>query len=332
MRKTRRAKITALGRYVPPNVVTNYDLAARVDTTHEWILERTGIVERHLVEPGTPSSALAVRAANECLENRGIEAADLDMIIVTTVTPDMLFPSTACLVQNKIGAPRAWGFDVSAACSGFLYGVTIGTQFIESGAHEKVMVIGVDVMSSIVNPEDRATVILFGDGAGAVLLEPSEDDSIGVLDFHHRIDGAGGEFLYMPGGGSLNPSSHQTVDGKMHYVHQAGQQVFKFAVRTMEEVNRVVLDRNKLTAGDLKLFIPHQANVRIIDSTADKLGLRPDQVVKNIHKFGNTTSGTIPLALGDALDDGRLHKGDLVLFSAVGAGYTAGSMLMRWAY
>jgi 3-oxoacyl-[acyl-carrier-protein] synthase-3 len=332
MRAVRRAKISALGRYVPPKVVTNHDLAKRVSTTHDWIIERTGIIERHMVEPGTPTSELAAQAVADLLRHREMEADEIDLIIVATVTPDMFFPATACVVQDKVRATRAWGFDVSAACSGFLYALTIGAQFIQSGAHEKVVVIGADVMSSIINFEDRTTCILFGDGAGAVLLEASEDESLGILDYAHEIDGSGGQFLYMPGGGSLNPSTHKTVDAKMHYVHQEGQPVFKYAVRKMGEISRTVLERNNLTGSDVDLFIAHQANLRIINSAAEKLGLEESKVVKNIHKYGNTTAATIPLAIGDAIDDGRLKKGNLVVFAAVGAGYTVGSVLSRWAY
>ncbi|HJQ71708.1 MAG TPA: beta-ketoacyl-ACP synthase III [Blastocatellia bacterium] len=332
MRATRRAKITALGRYVPPKVVTNHDLAKRVDTNHDWIVERTGILERHMVEPGTPTSELAAKAVGDLLQRRGIEADEIEVIIVATVTPDMFFPATACLVQNKVRASRAWGFDVSAACSGFLYALTVGTQFIESGAHDKVVVIGADVMSSIINFEDRTTCVLFGDGAGAVLLEPSESEDIGILDFMHEIDGSGAQFLHMPAGGSLNPPSHETVDKKMHYVHQEGQPVFKYAVRKMGEASRGILERNGLEGKDVDLFIAHQANLRIINAAADRLGLAESKVVKNIYKYGNTTAATIPLAMGDALDDGRMKKGSLVLFAAVGAGYTVGSVLTRWAY
>ena len=332
LRYTRRAKITALGRYVPPKVVTNQDLAKRVDTTHDWIVERTGILERHWVEPGTPTSELAAHAVADLLQRRGIEADEIDLIIVATVTPDMLFPSTACVIQDKVRATRAWGFDVLAACSGFLYALTIGTQFIESGAHTKVLVIGADVMTSITNFADRSTCVLFGDGAGAVLLEPSEDETVGILDYLHEMDGSGGQFLYMPGGGSLHPPSHETVDKKMHYIHQEGQPVFKYAVRKMGVISRAVLERNNLSGKDVDLFIAHQANLRIINAAADKLGLDESKVVKNIHKFGNTTAATIPLAIGDAIDDGRLKKGSLVVFAAVGAGYTVGSVLCRWAY
>jgi 3-oxoacyl-[acyl-carrier-protein] synthase-3 len=332
MKSTRRAKITALGRYVPPRVVTNHDLARRVDTNHDWIVERTGIIERHMVEPGTPTSELAAQAVGDLLERRKIEADEIELIIVATVTPDMFFPATACIVQNKVRASRAWGFDISAACSGFLYALTVGAQFIESGTHAKVVVIGADVMSSIIDFEDRTTCVLFGDGAGAVLLEPAEDVEEGIIDYKHEIDGSGGQFLYMPGGGSLNPSSHETVEKRMHYVHQEGQPVFKYAVRKMGEISRSILERNNLSGSDVDLFIAHQANLRIINAAADKLGLDEKKVVKNIHKYGNTTAATIPLALGETLDDGRLKKGSLVLFAAVGAGYTVGSVLTRWAF
>jgi 3-oxoacyl-[acyl-carrier-protein] synthase III len=328
----RRAKITGLGRYVPPRVVTNHDLAKMVETSHEWIVERTGIYERRWVEKGTPASELAVNAIDDLLRRRGIEADEIELIIVATVTPDMFFPSTACLIQNKIRATRAWGFDISAACSSFLYALTTGAQFIESGHHKNVLVVGTDVMTSILNPNDRSTLILFGDGAGAVLLEPAEDDESGILDYYHEIDGSGGENLCMPGGGSLHPSTQETVANNMHFVHQQGPAVFKFAVRKMEELSRKMLEKHQLSGKDLGTFIAHQANTRIIDATAEKLGLNHERVIKNIHKYGNTTAATIPLAIGDALDAGKLKKGDLVLFAAVGAGFTAGSVLARWAY
>jgi len=334
MANRRRAKITALGRYVPPRVVTNHDLEKMVETNHQWIVERTGIHERHWVEKGTPTSELAVKAVDELLRQRGIEAEEIELIIVATVTPDMFFPSTACLIQDKIRATRAWGFDISAACSSFLYALTTGAQFIENGSAKKVLIVGADVMTSILNPEDRSTLILFGDGAGAVLLEPCAEgeEAYGILDYVHEIDGSGGEHLYMPGGGSLNPSSHETVDRKLHYVHQSGQAVFKYAVRKMEELSRLMLERNDLTGADIDAFIAHQANLRIIDATANKVGLDQNKVIKNIHKYGNTTAATIPLAIGDAIDDGKLKKGDLVLFAAVGAGFTSGCVLARWAY
>jgi 3-oxoacyl-[acyl-carrier-protein] synthase-3 len=328
-----RAKITAVGRYVPPRVVTNDDLAKIVDTNDEWIVSRTGIKERRLVEPGTPTSDIATLAVRDLLDKRGISANEIELIIVATITPDMFFPATACLVQDKIGARAAWGFDLSAACSAFAYALTVGARFVESGAHRKVVVVGADVMSSIINWEDRATCVLFGDGAGAVLLEPTEkDEDAGILDFLHEVDGSGGQYLYMPAGGSLNPPTHETVDARMHYVHQIGQPVYKFAVTKMEETSRKILSRNELSSSDLDLFIPHQANIRIINAAAERLGLSERQVVTNIHKYGNTTAATIPLAMADALDDGRLKKGDLVLLSAVGAGFTVGSVLLRWAY
>src|SRR5262245_33792544 len=251
MKSVRRAKITALGRYVPPKIVTNHDLSKRGDTNHDCIVERTGISQRHMAGPGTPTSGLAAHAVVDLVEERGMEGAEIELIIVATVTPDMFFPATACLVQNKVRASRAWGFDVSAACSGFLYALTIGAQFIESGAHNKVVVIGADVMSSILNFEDRSTCVLFGDGAGAVLLEPSEENDIGILDYAHEIDGSGGQFLYMPGGGSLNPPTRETVDKKMHFVHQEGQQVFKYAVRKMGEISRTILERNALSGDEI---------------------------------------------------------------------------------
>ncbi len=329
----RRAKITALGCYVPPRVVTNHDLSKRVDTNHDWIVERTGIHQRHWVKPGTPASELGAKAVDQLLKQRGIEADEIELIIVATVTPDMFFPSTACVIQDKIRATRAWGFDISAACSSFLYALTTGAQFIESGKHSKVLVVGADVMTSILNPDDRTTLVLFGDGAGAVLLEPCEEgEDFGILDYKHEIDGSGGQHLYMPGGGSLHPSSHETVDKKMHYVHQNGQAVFKFAVRKMEELSGGMLEKHNLTGNDIACFIAHQANLRIIDATAKKIGLDESKVIKNIHKYGNTTAATIPLAIGDAIDDGKLKKGDLVLFAAVGAGFTSGCVLVRWAY
>ena len=329
-----RAKITGLGRYVPPRVVTNDEIARMVETNNDWIVERTGIHERHWAEKGTPTSELAVHAVEDLLKNRGIDGSEIELIIVSTVTPDMFFPSTACLIQERIGAKKAWGYDILAACSSFLYALTTGAQFIESGRHKKVLIVGADVMTTILDPEDRTTIILFGDGAGAVLLEPTEEgeEDYGILDFRHEVDGSGAEFLNMPGGGSLNPPSHETIDQKMHYIHQSGQQVFKFAVRKMEELSTAMLAKHKLTGDDLGCFIAHQANLRIIDATASKIGIDPEKVIKNIHKYGNTTAATIPLAIGDAIESGRLKKGDLVLFAAVGAGFTSGSVLARWAY
>ncbi len=325
-----RARITALGTYVPPRVLTNADLEKMVETNDEWIVTRVGIRERHIAEKGVATSDLAVEAARKCLAERGIGAEEVEAIIVATVTPDMLFPSTACLVQHKLGATGAWGFDLSAACSGFIYALQVGAKLIETGAHKKVLVIGADVMSSILNYTDRTTCVLFGDGAGAVLLEPSEDDALGILDYAHEIDGAGGSSLYMPGGGSLHPASHETVDKKMHLVHQAGQAVYKFAVRKMAEASEKVLERNKLTVNDISLLIPHQANRRIIDAAAERLGLDSSRVVINIDRFGNTTAATIPLAMQTAREENRLKKGDLILLASVGAGFTVGACLLRW--
>ena len=327
-----RAKITALGTYVPPRLLTNADLERMVDTTNDWIMTRVGIRERHIVDKGVATSDLAVEAAKRVLAQRGLASTDIDTIIVGTVTPDMLFPSTACLVQHKLGAKGAWGFDLSAACSAFLYSLQTGAQFISTGKHKRVLVIGADVMSSIIDYTDRATCVIFGDGAGAVMLEPSDDDSVGIIDFIHEVDGSGGCYLYMPGGGSLNPSTHQTVDQKMHYVHQDGQQVFKFAVRKQTEVCEKLLARNGLKGSDIDAFIPHQANLRIISATAERLGLRPESVIVNIDRFGNTTAGTIPLAMNTAWEEGKLKKGSLVMMASVGAGFTVGATLLRWAY
>ena len=327
-----RAKISALGTYVPPRLLTNADLEKMVATTDQWIFDRTGIRERHLVDKGVATSDLSVEAAKRALAERGLAPADIEAIIVATVTPDMFFPSTACLVQHKLGAKGAWGFDLSAACSAFVYALQAGAQFIASGAHKKVMVIGADVMSSIIDYTDRATCVIFGDGAGAVILEPAEDGSLGIIDYLHEIDGAGACSLYMPGGGSLNPSTHETVDRKMHYVHQDGQAVFKYAVKKMAELCEKILQRNQLKGSDIKAFIPHQANKRIITATAERLGMDPASVIINIERYGNTTAGTIPLAMQTAREEGRLKKGDLVLLASVGAGFTVGATLLRWAY
>ncbi len=327
-----RAKITAVGAYVPPKLLTNHDLERMVATNDQWIQERTGIRERHIVEKGVATSDLAVEAAKLCLAKRGITADEVELIIVATVTPDMLFPGTACLVQDKLGAKKAWGFDLSAACSGFIYALQVGTKFIESGAHKKVMVIGADVMSSIIDYTDRATCVIFGDGAGAVLLEPCEAGEVGMIDYWHEIDGSGACMLNMPGGGSLNPATAETVAAKMHYVHQDGGAVYKTAVRKMAEAAETVLTRNGVTGADLSCFIPHQANKRIILSTAERLGMTEDHVVINIDRFGNTTAGTIPIAMQTAIEDGRLKKGDLVLLASFGAGFTCGSTLLRWEF
>ncbi|HET9283336.1 MAG TPA: beta-ketoacyl-ACP synthase III [Candidatus Angelobacter sp.] len=325
-----RAKISALGTYVPPRLLTNADLEKMVETSNEWILERTGIRQRHIVEKGMATSDLAIEAAKEALRQRGLAPNEVEAIFLATVTPDMFFPATACIVQDKIGAKGAWGYDISAACSGFVYALQTAVKFVESGAHKKVMAIGSDVMSSIINYQDRATCVIFGDGAGAVLVEPATDENC-FIDFMHEVDGSGACSLYMPGGGSRNPSSHETVDRKMHYVHQDGQAVFKYAVRKMAETSEALLKRNGFTGKDVGLFVPHQANRRIIMSSAERLGLKEDRIIINIDEFGNTTAGTIPLALESARQQGRLKKGDLVLIAAVGAGFTVGAALLRWA-
>ena len=327
-----RAKISALGTYVPPRLLTNADLERMVDTNNEWILSRVGIRERHIVDSGVATSDLAVEASKKVLKQRGLSASDIELIVLGTVTPDMFFPSTACVVQHKLGAKGAWGFDLSAACSAFVYSLQVGAQFIASGAHKRVLAIGSDVMSSIIDYTDRATCVIFGDGAGAAILEPAENDSEGFIDFIHEVDGSGGQFLYMPGGGSLNPASHETVNQKMHYIHQDGQQVFKYAVKKMAEMTERILEKNNLTGKDVDCFIAHQANKRIITATADRLGMSLEKVVINIDRYGNTTAGTIPIAMETAVEEKKLKKGDLLLIAAVGAGFTSGASLMRWAF
>jgi 3-oxoacyl-[acyl-carrier-protein] synthase-3 len=325
------AKITALGCYSPPGLLTNADLEKMVDTTDQWIVERTGIRQRHIAPKEMATSDMAVEAAKIVLAKSGIDPATIDVVIVCTVTPDMLFPATACLVQDRIGAKGAWGFDLIAACSGFVYGVTVGSQMIMSGAHKRILVIGADTMSRILDYGDRATCILFGDSAGAVLLEPGEPGE-GFIGHLNEIDGSGGDYLKQPAGGSRMPASHETVDQHLHVVKQDGQQVFKYAVRKMYEMSRDLLAKHGYTAQDVKLLVPHQANRRIILAACERLGLDESRVIINIGDYGNTTGSTIPLALRDALDQGRIQKGDLVLFAAVGAGFTAGAALWRWAY
>jgi 3-oxoacyl-[acyl-carrier-protein] synthase-3 len=325
-----RAKITALGTYVPPEIITNQDLEKLVETNDQWIMERTGIRERHKLAAGLGTSDMCTEAAKKCLAARGIEASEVEAIIVGTVTPDMMFPSTACLVQNKIGAKGAWGFDVSAGCSGFVFALQAGVKLVESGAHKKVMVIGADANTRMTDYTDRTTCILFGDGAGAVLIEPAEEGEVGFIDFIHEIDGSGGVSLNLKGGGSLNPSTHETVDKKMHYIYQDGPAVYKFAVRKMAEATTKVLERNGVTGKDLGCFIPHQANKRIITATADRIGMDAERVIINIDKYGNTSAGTIPLAMETAIEEGKMKKGDLILLAAVGAGFSVGACLLRW--
>jgi 3-oxoacyl-[acyl-carrier-protein] synthase-3 len=328
----RRAKITALGTYVPPRILNNHDLETMVETTDQWILDRTGIRERHIADKGVAASDLAVEAVKKLVASHPFDLQEVDLIIVGTVTPDMMYPSTACLVQHKLGIARTWGFDVSAGCAGFLFSLNTGVEFIETGRYKKVLVIGSDVNSSMVNYQDRAVCIIFGDGAGAVLLERVEEGEAGIIDHVAQIEGVGGQYLYMPGGGSLNPASHETVDQKMHYIHQDGQQVFKYAVKKMAEMTERVLAKNGLTGSDVDCFIAHQANKRIIIATAERLKMPLDKVIINIDRYGNTTAGTIPLAMQTAVEEGKLKKGNLVLVAAVGAGFTSGATLLRWAY
>ena len=328
----RPTRIAALATYVPPRVLTNADLEKLVDTNNDWIMQRVGIRERHIAGPGVATSDLGSQAALAAIERAGITPDDIGVIITGTVTPDMMFPSTACLIQHKIGAHHAWGFDLSAACSAFTYSLTTASQLVASGAHEHALVVGADVMSSIIDYKDRATCVLFGDGAGAVVVSAAKEGEGAILDFEHEIDGSGADALFMPAGGSLRPPSHETVDQRMHYVKQDGRAVFKFAVRKTEEIARRILNRNGLGPSDLDLFISHQANRRIIESALEKLGLPADKTLINIDRFGNTTAATIPLALNDAVCSGRLKKGNLVLLASVGAGFTVGAVLLRWGF
>jgi 3-oxoacyl-[acyl-carrier-protein] synthase III len=328
----RPTKIAALATYVPPKVLTNADLEKIVDTNDEWIMQRVGIRERHIVDKGVATSDLGKEAAMLAIDRAGLTPDDISLIIVGTVTPDMMFPSTACLIQDKIGAHHAWGFDISAACSAFTYSLTTASQMVASGAHDHALVVGADVMTSIIDYKDRTTCVLFGDGAGAVVVSAATEEEGGILDFEHEIDGSGGDALCMPAGGSRRPPSHETVDQRLHYVKQDGRAVFKFAVRKTEEIARRILERNRLQPSDLDLFISHQANRRIIESATEKLGIGADKTLVNIDRFGNTTAATIPLALNDAVCAGRLKKGDLVLLASVGAGFTVGAVLLKWGY
>jgi 3-oxoacyl-[acyl-carrier-protein] synthase III len=327
----RPVKIAGLSAFVPPHVLTNDDLEKLVETSNEWILQRTGIRERHIVDPGMATSDLAEPAALKAIAEAGITPADIGFIVVGTTTPDTIFPSTACVLQAKIGATKAWGFDLGAACSGFTYSLTVGWKMVASGAVDHALVVGADVMSSIIDYTDRSTCVLFGDGAGAVVLSVAGPDEPCLIDFLHEIDGNGGPSLCMPAGGSRRPASHETVDQRQHYVKQDGAAVFKFAVKKSGEIAQRLLERHKLTGSDLDLFVSHQANRRIIEATAERIGLDPGKVVINLERFGNTTAGTIPLALADARQEGRLKKGDLVLLTSVGAGFTVGSVLLRWS-
>ena len=330
MVNVRRVKIAGLSTYVPPKLLTNDDLEKLVDTSNEWILQRTGITQRHIVEPGVATSDLAKEAAIGAMRQAGVTPDQIGFIVVGTTTPDTMFPSTACLLQHKIGATNAWGFDLGAACSGFTYALTTGRQMVAAGAHDHALVVGADVMSSIIDYKDRTTCVLFGDGAGAVVLSPAADDEPAIIDFAHEIDGSGGPALCMPAGGSRLPASHETVEQRLHYVKQDGQTVFKFAVRKTEEIARRILSKNGIDPCELDLFVSHQANRRIITAAAGRLGLPESKVIINLEMYGNTTAATIPLALVDAQRQGRLKKGDLVLLASVGAGFTVGAVLLRW--
>jgi 3-oxoacyl-[acyl-carrier-protein] synthase III len=328
--RLRPVKIAGLSTYVPPRVLTNADLERMVETTDEWILQRTGIRERHIADPGVATSDLAKEAACGAMAQAGVSPDDIGFIVVGTTTPDTIFPSTACLLQHKIGASKAWGFDLGAACSGFTYALTVGMHMVGSGAHEHALIVGADVMSNIIDYTDRATCVLFGDGAGAIVLSPAGDGEPSIVGFAHEIDGAGGPALCMPAGGSRMPASHETVDQRLHYVKQDGHAVFKFAVRKTEEICMRVLKQHGIDSSEIDLFVSHQANRRIIQAAADRLGLPERKVVINLDRFGNTTAATIPLALADAVADKRVKKGDLVLLTSVGAGFTVGAVLLRW--
>jgi 3-oxoacyl-[acyl-carrier-protein] synthase-3 len=324
-----RAAITGVATYVPERRVTNAEFADRLDTSDEWIVSRTGIRERRIAAPGETTSTMAAEAVRRLMAARGLGPDDVDALIVATVTPDMLFPATACLVQDQVGLRNTWGFDLSAACSGFLYGLTTAAQLVASGTHRRVILAGSDLMSAIIDPVDRTTAVLFGDGAGAVLLEPAEP-GYGLLDFYHRVDGSGRDDLLMPAGGCLRPASHETVAAREHYLRQNGKTVFKFAVSQMAESITTLLQRQRLAPTDIAMVIPHQANQRILDATAERLGVPKERMASVIARYGNTTAATLPLALEDALLAGKIERGDLVVFVAVGAGLTIGASLVRW--
>jgi 3-oxoacyl-[acyl-carrier-protein] synthase III len=324
-----RAAITGVAGYVPERRVTNADLAERLETSDDWIVSRTGIHERRIGGPGETTSTMGAEAVRRLMAARGLGPDDVGALIVATVTPDMVFPATACLVQDQVGLRNTWGFDLSAACSGFLYALTTGAQLVASGAHQRVIVVGADLMSAIIDPLDRTTAVLFGDGAGAVLLEPAEP-GFGLLDFYHRVDGSGRDDLLMPAGGCLHPASHATVDAREHFLRQNGRVVFKFAVSQMAECITTLLARHQLSPEDIAMVIPHQANQRILDATAERLALPAGRMASVIGRYGNTTAATLPLALDDVVREGRIARGDLVVFVAVGAGFTVGASLVRW--
>jgi len=324
------AYISSVGHYFPERVIDNHYFEEYLETNDEWIRERSGIVERRFLEKDQPTSYAAVKAIEMLLEKRGIEAEEIDVIIVSTVTPDMMYPSTACVIQDKLGIKDVWGFDLSAACSGFIFALTTGAQFIQSGTHKKVLVVGADKMSSIIDMQDRNTCILFGDGAAAVLLEPTEDKTIGIIDSVMKIDGVGVKYLNQKAGGSLYPATHETVDKKMHFVYQVGKAVFKDAVKGMADISVEIIERNNVNPEQVSYLVPHQANLRIIKACAERMKLPMDKVMVNIHKYGNTTSATIPSCISEYWQDGKIKKGDYLVLSSFGAGYTWGANLLKW--
>ena len=326
------AMITSVGHYVPDRVIDNKYFEQYLDTSDEWIRTRTGISERRRLDKSKPTSFMAIKAIEKLLQNRGIGIEEIDLIIVASVTPDMIYPSTACIIQKEMGAVNAWGFDLLAACSGFIFSLTTAMQFIQAGSHRKIIVVGADKMSAITNFEDRNTCILFGDAAGAVLLEPTEDKSIGIIDAIMKIDGEGGKYLHQLGGGSLNPATHETVDKRMHFVYQEGKNVFKDAVKGMADVSYEIMKKNNLTGEQISYLVPHQANMRIISACAERMGLSEDKVMINIHRYGNTTSATIPTCISEYWHAGKVKKDDYLVLSSFGAGYTWGSILVKWAY
>lgn len=325
------AYISAVGSYFPDKVINNDYFASYLDTSNEWIMERTGIRERRYLEDGKAASDMAVKVIQSIFEQRGIGPDDIDLLIIPTVSPDMIYPSTACIVQNKLGMKNCWGFDMLAACSGFIFALSTAAQFVQNGTYKKVLVVGTEVMSRLADPNDRNTVVLFGDGAAGILLEPTEDRNIGILDAILHIDGSGGDYLKQPAGGSAMPASKETVENRLHYIHQDGRSVFKFAVKGMADISAEIMEKNNIKPDDIAYLVPHQANLRIISATAQKMGIGMDKVMLNIDKYGNTTSATIPSCISEYYKEGKLKKGDNLVLASFGAGFTWGSVLVRWA-
>ncbi len=325
------AYISAVGSYFPDKVINNDYFASYLETSNEWIMERTGIRERRYLEDGKAASDMAVKVIESIFEQRGIGPDDIDLLIIPTVSPDMIYPSTACIVQKKLGMKNCWGFDMLAACSGFIFALSTGAQFVQNGTYKKVLVVGTEVMSRLADPNDRNTVVLFGDGAAGVLLEPTEDKNIGILDAILHIDGSGGDYLKQPAGGSAMPASKETVENGLHFIHQDGRSVFKFAVKGMADISAEIMEKNKIKPEDIAYLVPHQANLRIISATAQKMGIGMDKVMLNIDKYGNTTSATIPSCISEYYKEGKLKKGDNLVLASFGAGFTWGSVLVRWA-